>query len=84
MTSPQQIEELLKDKLQAVSVKIQDDGHLHMGHQPNDPAYYTLEVSSPLFKGKSLIQQHKLVYDCLREQLKEKIHALSIKTKVPA
>ncbi len=81
MIGPEQVENILKEKLGAISVKIQDDGHLHMGHQPNDPAYYTVEVVSPQFQGKSLVQQHKMVYDCLKEELKEKIHALSIKTK---
>lgn len=82
MINPQEIENLLKTKLEASSVRIQDDGASHVGHQPGDPAYLTVEVASPLFKGKSLIQQHRLVYDCLKEQLKEQIHALAIKTKV--
>jgi BolA protein len=82
MISSEQVEKILIQGLQASSVKIQDDATLHAGHQPNNPAYYTVYVSSPLFKGKSLVQQHKMVYECLKEELKEKIHALAIKTKI--
>lgn len=84
MISAEEVKNILVQKLQALSVKIQDDGALHLGHQKDDPAYYTVEVISPLFKGKSLVQQHKMVYEALKEELKEKIHALTIKTKVPS
>ncbi len=84
MISSEEVKNILMQKLQALSVKIQDDGALHIGHQNDDPAYYTVEVESILFKGKSLVQQHQMVYSALREELKEKIHALTIKTKVPA
>lgn len=77
------IESILKEKINATAVKIIDDGDKHFGHQPGDPAYFTIEVVSPEFAGKSLIQQHKMVYECLKDYLKERIHALSIKTKLP-
>jgi BolA family transcriptional regulator, general stress-responsive regulator len=82
MITAQEIEGLLKTNLGATQVRIQDDGASHIGHQPGDPAYLTIEVTSPNFQGKTLVQQHRLVYNCLKEQLKEQIHALAIKTKV--
>jgi len=33
------------------------------------------------FKGKSLIEQHRMVYTCLEEELKEELHALGIETR---
>jgi len=81
MISIQEIEKTLQERLEAVSINIQDDSANHFGHQPGDPAYLTIEVVSPLFKGKSLVQQHKMVYDSLREELRGQIHALSLKTR---
>ena len=81
MISAEEIEAILTEKLKAVEIKITDDGHLHLGHRPDNPAYYTIEIASPLFKGKTLIQQHKMVYDSLKDEMQEKIHALSLKTK---
>lgn len=37
-------------------------------------------VASNKFKGKMLLDQHQLVMDILKESLKEKIHAVKIKT----
>ena len=38
-------------------------------------------VSSDVFKGKMLIDQHQIVMDVLKESLKEKVHAVKIKTQ---
>lgn len=45
-----------------------------------DQNHYSLEISSNLFAGKSLIQQHKMVNDSLKCCLGTKLHALKIKT----
>ncbi len=37
-------------------------------------------VASDVFKGKMLIEQHQLIMDILKESLREKIHAVKIKT----
>lgn len=37
-------------------------------------------VVSDVFKGKLLIDQHQMIMDILKESLKEKIHAVKIKT----
>jgi len=39
-----------------------------------------IQVTSSEFKGKRLLQQHRIVMDILREKLKEEIHAVQIKT----
>lgn len=37
-------------------------------------------VISDAFKGKMLLDQHQMVMDILKESLKDKIHAVKIKT----
>ena len=39
-----------------------------------------LEIVSNTFEGKRLLQQHQMVMDILKEELKENIHAVQIKT----
>lgn len=39
-----------------------------------------ITVASDLFKGKMLIDQHQIIMDILKDSLKEKIHAVKIKT----
>jgi stress-induced morphogen len=43
---------------------------------------YNIIVESPLFTGKSLVQQHKLVTSSIQEELKS-IHGYNLKTKIP-
>jgi stress-induced morphogen len=37
-------------------------------------------ISSPQFEGLSLIKQHQLVMDVLKEEFKQELHAVKIKT----
>jgi len=39
-----------------------------------------ITVASDEFKGKMLLDQHQMIMDILKEDLKEKIHAVQIKT----
>ena len=41
---------------------------------------YNAEIVSKDFIGKSKLEQHKMVYSALSEELKEDLHALTIKT----
>ncbi len=40
-------------------------------------------VVSELFQGKTLLQQHQMVYTALKGALKEQLHALALKTYTP-
>ena len=45
--------------------------------------HYDVTVVSPAFGGKSLIQQHKMVYDALGGAVGAEVHALKLTTRVP-
>lgn len=47
-----------------------DIGHLH----------YAVTITSTKFKNLSLVDQHRLVYEALGDMMKDKIHALKLKT----
>lgn len=49
----------------------------------NDGTHFEAVVISEDFMGKSLVQQHRMVMAALAEHLKERIHALSLKTYTP-
>jgi stress-induced morphogen len=42
-----------------------------------------VEIVSPEFEGKRLVQRHQLVYKLLDDELKAGVHALSMDTKTP-
>ena len=45
--------------------------------------HYQLRIVSRAFEGKSLIQQHQLVYGALGSAMNGAIHALALKTYTP-
>jgi stress-induced morphogen len=51
--------------------------------RPNDTDHLAVEVVSPAFEGKSLVDQHSLVYDAVDEHLTTDIHALKVTTYTP-
>ena len=50
---------------------------------PDDDKHYAVEVVSPAFEGKSLVDQHQLVHDALDEYLTDEIHAIELTTATP-
>jgi stress-induced morphogen len=50
---------------------------------PDDDKHYAVEVVSPAFEGKSLVDQHQLVHDALGEHLTRDIHAIELTTETP-
>jgi stress-induced morphogen len=43
--------------------------------------HWQLTIKATEFKGKSLIEQHQMVYKALGEMMRQEIHALSLDTK---
>ncbi len=50
---------------------------------PDDDKHYAVEVISPAFEEKSLVDQHQLVHDALGEHLTRDIHAIELRTSAP-
>jgi len=49
-----------------------------------DGDHYAATVVSEAFRGKSRVEQHKMVYDALKGQMGGALHALALKTKAPS
>ena len=55
----------------------------HLEVRGDDGAHFEAVIVSTQFNGKSMVQQHQLVYQALGERMKEEIHALSLRTLTP-
>ena len=51
-------------------------------HSP-DGVHFQASVVSSQFVGKSTVQQHRMVYDCLGDRVGREVHALSLQTAAP-
>ncbi|MFO1463372.1 MAG: BolA family transcriptional regulator [bacterium] len=45
--------------------------------------HFQVLIVSPSFEGKTMVEQHQLVYKALGDLMKEAIHALALKTYTP-
>jgi stress-induced morphogen len=49
----------------------------------DDGDHYSATVVSEVFRGKSRVQQHQLVYASLRGRMGGELHALALQTSAP-
>ncbi len=66
------IKKAIEDGLQGANVIVDGDG-----------THFAAVVVSEEFQGKSIVQQHQLVYKTLGDKVGADIHALSLKTLTP-
>jgi BolA protein len=77
----------LSNSLQPVRLEIEDDSQRHAGHAGADPVgetHFNITVVSAAFEGKSRVARQRLVYEIVAEELKERVHALSLRTLAPS
>lgn len=73
MVEPEEIRSRIEAGLPEARAEVTGDGH-----------HFRAEIVSPAFAGLSRIQQHQLVNQIFAGELGDRIHALSLKTEVPA
>jgi stress-induced morphogen len=49
----------------------------------DDDDHLAVTVVSPAFDGKTVVEQHEMVYDAVGDHMTEEIHALEITTRTP-
>ena len=88
MNATATIKSILQEKIGATIVEIEDRSDLHKHHQgrmnaPVGSGHYDAIVVAESFAGKTMMQQHRMVYSALADQMQTTIHALSLKTYTP-
>ncbi|MDI1297597.1 BolA/IbaG family iron-sulfur metabolism protein [Methylotenera sp.] len=73
MLSAQQLEAYITQNLACEYIKVLGD----------DGTHFESVIVSNAFVGKSMVQQHQLVYSALGDRMRSEIHALSMKTYTP-
>ncbi|MCP4386489.1 MAG: BolA family transcriptional regulator [Hyphomicrobiales bacterium] len=70
-----EIQTLIKAALPDATVVIRD--------LAGDGDHYAAEVVSESFRGKSRVQQHQMVYNALKGNMGDALHALALQTSIP-
>ena len=75
------IEPKLTQAFLPVALEISDDSHLHAGHAGQNPlseSHFSIRIVSPVFAGMNVVARHREIYRVLADELRERVHALSL------
>ena len=72
---------MTKDNIEQLIIQSIPDAKVTIEDLRGDGDHYSAIVVSKSFDGKSMIQQHKMVYESLKGKMGNELHALELKTK---
>ncbi len=75
MMLPEDVQKILEEAFPGAWVSVED--------MTGTNDHFEIVVTSAVFAGKSLIDQHKIVHAALAGHMDKGIHAVKIKTRVP-
>ncbi|MDP2194040.1 MAG: BolA/IbaG family iron-sulfur metabolism protein [Alphaproteobacteria bacterium] len=67
------VQQMIEEALPGAVVEIKD--------LAGDNDHYEATVKAPQFKGKSMVQQHQMVYAAFKGQMGTTLHALALNTE---
>ncbi|HEX6979993.1 MAG TPA: BolA family transcriptional regulator [Alphaproteobacteria bacterium] len=73
--SATEIERMIREAIPDARVTIED--------LRGDGDHYAAHVVSAMFKGKTRVQQHQMVYQALKGRMGGELHAMALQTSVP-
>lgn len=73
----EEIEKIIQGELPDADVTVTQPRGSH------DDDHLGVRVVSPAFTGKSLVEQHQLVYEALGDLVTREIHAVELETRTP-
>jgi len=79
------IRELLEQRFEPTELQLEDQSHLHAGHAGarEGKGHYKVVIAAEAFRGKPVLQQHRLIYAALGDMMDTDIHALIIEASTP-
>jgi stress-induced morphogen len=74
------VKNIIENKISPENVLLIDKSALHKKHESfnSNKFYIKLIIKSKKLKEMSKVDSHKLIYSILRDEMREKIHALEI------
>jgi BolA protein len=81
------IREKLTAALAPEVLEVVDESAKHEGHsgsRPGGETHFNVRIVSKAFEGISRVERQRRVYAALAEELKSRVHALSLTTLTPA
>ena len=88
MKYAERIRAKITEALAPTHLEIDDDSGRHSGHAGAHPdgggeTHFNVAIESAAFAGKNRVARQRLVYGILADELRERVHALSLKLTAP-
>jgi len=76
----ERIRSLLEAAFEPESLVVEDDSHLHVGHEgaKGGLGHFSVSIVSAKFNGMNMVARHRAVYAALGDMMQTDIHALAI------
>ena len=77
----------LEQTFAPASLEVIDESHQHAGHtgaRADGESHFRVKILAEAFRGKSRVEQHRMINAVLAEELRERVHALAIQAGPPA
>ncbi len=87
MTMAETMREKLTASFAPDVLDIEDESARHAGHagaRPGGETHFNVRIVSKTFEGLSRVERQRRVHAALAEELKSRLHALSLTTLTPA
>ncbi|OGI46232.1 MAG: cell division protein BolA [Candidatus Muproteobacteria bacterium RBG_16_65_34] len=85
MNRADEIAERLRRAFAPERIEIHDESHRHAGHAGarDGGGHFEVLIVSPRFRGLTVLQRHRLVYEAVGDMMRREIHALGIRALSP-
>lgn len=82
----QTLHDKLYESLTPTVLEVRDESHLHAGHagaRPEGESHFRVLIVSCAFEGHARVARQRMVNAALRDELRNDVHALAMKTLTP-
>ena len=82
----QTIATMLTESFRPVRLEVIDESARHAGHvgaRADGESHFRVNVVAEDFRGKTRVEQHRMINAVLAELLKDRVHALAIQASAP-
>lgn len=86
MTVADRITRKLTEAFRPDDLKVVDESHLHKGHaghRPGGESHFRVKITAEAFRGKPRVDAHRMVFEAVKQEIAEGLHALAIEAKAP-
>ncbi len=72
-----------QSEIEAMIIEALPDAVIEIQDLAGDGDHYAAKIISSAFEGKSMVQQHQIVYAALKGKMGGELHALALTTATP-